>query len=136
MQPEETPRRVCFKKLPGNGMLWDIGVLQEHRRKGIATKLLNEGIRRGKRQGMRRLEAWSIEPNAWKFYEKYGFRKFYEYHHVLIDDRERLRAFAKDGMHTIELYAYVMPKTGLKTIIAKYQPKDVMPCHGFELTLE
>jgi len=133
---EETPGQVCFKKLLGNGMLWDIGVLLEHRGKGIATRLLNEGMRRGKRQSMRRLEAWSIEPNAWRFYEKYGFKKFYEYHHVLIDNRERLRAFDEDGMHIIELYAHVMPETDLKEIVTKYQPRGVMPCHGFELTLE
>jgi ribosomal protein S18 acetylase RimI-like enzyme len=67
---EDVPGTVCYKKFEGNGMLWDIGVLPEFRRKGIATSLLNEGIKRGKKLGMKRLEAWSIEPLAWSFYEK------------------------------------------------------------------
>jgi ribosomal protein S18 acetylase RimI-like enzyme len=97
--------------------------------------LLDEGIKRGKDLGMKRLEAWSIEPNAWEFYEKYGFKKFFEYHHVLVNNREKLRTFDKDGMHIIEIYAHVMPETDLKTIIEKHQPKEILPCHGFELTL-
>jgi len=131
---EETPGSVCYKKLDGNGMLWDIGVIPEFRGKGIATKLLDEGIRRAKQSGMKRLEAWSIEPNAWKFYERYGFKKFFEYHHVLISEREKLRPFDKDGMHIIEIYAHVMPETDLKAIIEKHQPKEILPCCGFELT--
>jgi len=132
---EEIPGSICYKKLDGNGMLWDIGVLPEFRRKGIATKLVDEGVRRGKKWGMKRLEAWSIEPNAWKFYEKYGFKKFFEYHHILINNREKLRIFDKDGMHIVEMYAHVMPETGLKAIIEKHQPKEILPCCGFELEL-
>ena len=132
---EEIPGSICYKKLDGNGMLWDIGVLPEFRRKGIATKLVDEGVRRGKKWGMKRLEAWSIEPNAWKFYEKYGFKKFFEYHHILINNREKLRIFDKDGMHIVEMYAHVMPETDLKTIIEEHQPKEILPCCGFELAL-
>jgi ribosomal protein S18 acetylase RimI-like enzyme len=134
IEQEETPGSICYKKLDGNGMLWDIGVTLEFRRKGIATRLLNEGIKRGKKLGMKRLEAWSIEPNAWKFYEKHGFKKFFEYHHILINNREKLRPFDKDGMHIVETYAHVMPETDLKAIIEKYQPKEILPCCGFEST--
>lgn len=132
---EETPGSTCYKKLDGNGMLWDIGVLPEFRRKGIATRLLNEGLSLGKGLSMKRLEAWSIEPDAWKFYEKHGFKKFFEYHHILINNREKLRIFDKDGMHIVEMYAHVMPETDLKAIIEKHQPKEILPCCGFELAL-
>jgi len=132
---EETPGSVCFKKVRGNGTLWDIGVLPKFRRRGVATQLLNEGIKRGKELDMKRLEAWSIEPPAWKFYEKYGFKKFFEYHHVRINAREKLRAFDRDGIHIIEIYAHIMPETDLKTIVEKYQPKEVFPCCGYELML-
>jgi predicted acetyltransferase len=82
---------------------------------------------------MKRLEAWSIEPKAWIFYEKYGFKKFYEYHHVLMTNRENLRAFDRDGLHIVEIYAHVMPKTGLEEVKKKYQPKEVLVCRGYEL---
>ena len=88
---EAAPRSLCFKKLDRNGMLWGIGVLREYRRRGVATKLLNEGLKLGRKYGMRRLEAWTIEEEARGFYEKHGFKKFYEYYHILLDDREKLR---------------------------------------------
>lgn len=46
---EELPRTISYKRFEGNGMVWDIGVLPEFRRKGIATSLLNEGINRGRK---------------------------------------------------------------------------------------
>ncbi|MEM2567998.1 MAG: GNAT family N-acetyltransferase [Candidatus Bathyarchaeia archaeon] len=132
---EDTPGAICYRKFEGNGMLWDIGVLPEFRRRGIATKLLNEGIKRGRKLGMKRLETWSIEPQAWNFYEKNGFKKFYEYHHVLITDRESLRAFDRDGLHIVEIYAHVMPETNLEEVKNKHQPKEVFTCRGYELLL-
>jgi ribosomal protein S18 acetylase RimI-like enzyme len=133
---EKTLGAVCYGKTDGNGMLWDLGVLPEYRRKGIAIKLLDEGIRLAKQLGMKRLEAWSIEPNSWKLYEKYGFKKFFEYNHVVLSNREKLRAFDKGGMHVIEIYAHVMPETDLKTIVQEYEPKEVFPCYGFELAVQ
>ena len=84
---EASPGEICYRKVEGNGMIWDTGVLPEFRRMGIATKLLDEGVRLGKFLGVKRLEAWSIEPAAWNFFENYGFQKFFEYYHVLIDNR-------------------------------------------------
>lgn len=109
-------------------MLWDIGVSLEFRRRGIATKLLNEGIEHGRRLGMKRLEAWN-------FYDRFGFEKFYEYYHVLISNRENLRAFDRDGLHVVEIYAHVMPETDLEEVKRKYQPKEVLTCRGYELLL-
>lgn len=130
---EVVPGSICQKKFHGNGMLWDLGVLPSFRRLGYATRLLEEATARGRELGMKRLEAWSIEPNAWKFYEKYGFRQFFEYHHVLIENRDRLRPFDKNGLHFVEVYAHVMPKTNLEKLVEKYAPKEVLPCRGFEL---
>lgn len=129
---ESSLGKICYKKVKGNGMLWDIGVSKQHRRRGIATRLLNEGIKRAKRYGLQRLEAWTVEEKAKRFYENYGFIKFYEYHHIRIDKREKLKAFDKNGMHVISLYAHLMPETTLEDITEKYNPKEVFTCSGFE----
>ena len=132
---EDSPGQICYKKVEGNGMLWDLGVLKEYRRRRIATRLLNEALRRGNENyGMKRLEAWTIEEQAKRFYEKYGFTKFYEYHHVLIGSRKKLKAFDKDGMHVIELYAHIMPEINLSAIKEKYQP-EVFTCCGYEINI-
>lgn len=132
---EDVPGSVCYKKVEGNAMLWDIGILKEYRRKGVATQLLKEGISQAKKQGVKRLEAWSIEEGAKEFYEKFGFKRFFEYHHVLIDKREKLRPLDENGMHITELYAHVMPDTDINDIMKKYAPKEVHICAGFELSV-
>lgn len=129
---EDSSGHVCYKKAEGNGMLWDIGVLKEFRRQGIATKLLNEGVRRARKYELRRLEAWTVEENARRFYENYGFTEFYKYHHIRISNRESLKAFDKNGLHAISLYAHIMPETSLEDVIGKYKPKEVFECLGFE----
>jgi ribosomal protein S18 acetylase RimI-like enzyme len=85
LELEDKPGQICYRKVKGSGMLWDLGVLPEHRRRKIATNLLNEALRLARKSyGMKRLEAWTIEEPAKRFYESYGFAKFYEYHHVLL----------------------------------------------------
>lgn len=129
---EGSPGKICYKKIEGNGMLWDIGVLKEYRRQGIATRLLNEGINRARRYGLQRLEAWTVEENAKRFYENNGFTEFYKYHHIRINKRENLKAFDKNGLHIISLYAHIMPETNLEDVIKKYNPKEVFECLGFK----
>lgn len=130
---ESSPGKSCYKKVKGNGMLWDIGVLKEKRRQGIATRLLEEGIRQAKKEDFQRLEAWTIEEDAKEFYESFGFKKFYEYHHVLINKREKLKPLNKDGIHVTYVYAHVMPNTDIDSIVRKYEPKKVYLCTGFEI---
>ena len=132
---ETLPEQICFRKIEGNGMLWDLGVVREHRRQGIARKLLDEGIRRARKLGLQRLEAWTVEEDAKGFYKKYGFKEFYRYHHIRCDKREKLRAFDKNGLHVVSLYAHVMPDTNLHEVIENYEPKEVFTCVGFEINV-
>jgi ribosomal protein S18 acetylase RimI-like enzyme len=133
VEMENPGRQICLNKAEGNGMLWDIGVLKEYRHRGIGLKLLREGIKRAKKHGLRRLEAWTVEKDAKDFYEEFGFKRFYDYHHVQCEKREKLKAFDRDGMHVISLYAHVMPETDVKEVIGKYEPKQVHVCSGFEI---
>jgi len=132
---EDPELQICFKKAEGNGMLWDLGVLKEYRARGIDSKLLKEGIKRAKKRGLQRLEAWTVEEDAKGFYEKSGFRRFYDYHHVYCEKREKLKEFDRDGMHVTSLYAHVMPEANLDEIIRKYEPKQVHACSGFDLSV-
>jgi len=132
---ENSPGKICHLKVKGSGMLWDIGVLKEYRRQGIATKLLKEGIGRAKKEEAKRLEAWTIEEDAKRFYERLGFKKFYEYHHVLVNKRKKLKTLDKDGMHIINVYAHVMPDTNIDSIVEKYEPKKFYVCTGFEISV-
>jgi ribosomal protein S18 acetylase RimI-like enzyme len=133
IEMENPERQVCFRKGEGNGMLWNIGVLKEHRRCGVGSKLLRRGIERAKKHGLRRLEAWTVEEDVKGFYEKFGFKRFYDYHHVYCEKREKLKEFDSDGMHVVSLYAHVMPEANLEELIRKYEPRQVHVCSGFEI---
>jgi ribosomal protein S18 acetylase RimI-like enzyme len=132
---EDPEHKICYKKTKGNGMLWNVGVLKEFRRRGIGSGLLKEGIRRAKKQGLRRLEAWTVEEDVKSFYEKSGFKRFYDYHHVRCENRKNLKEFDRDGVHVISLYAHVMPEADLSTVMRKYEPKQILKCTGFEISV-
>jgi ribosomal protein S18 acetylase RimI-like enzyme len=132
---EDREHKVCYTKTDGNGMLWDVGVLKEFRRHGIGSQLLKEAIRRAKKHGLRRLEAWTVEEDAKSFYEKLGFKRFYDYHHIRCEKREKLKEFDMNGVHVISLYAHVMPEADLDELIKKYEPKQVLTCSGFEISV-
>lgn len=135
IEMENPEHRVCYKKTEGNGMLWDVGVLKEFRRRGVGSRLLKEGIRRAKKHGLQRLEAWTVEEEAKTFYEKLGFGRFYDYHHVRCEKREKLKEFDSDSFHVISLCAHVMPEADLDEVIKKYEPKQVLACSGYELSV-
>lgn len=132
---EDPEHKICFKKTEGNGMLWNIGVLKEFRGRGIGSRLLKEGIRRARKRGLRRLEAWTVEEDAKSFYEKSGFKRFYDYHHIRCENRKSLKEFDRDGVHVISLYAHVMPEADLPTVMREYEPKQVLKCTGFEISV-
>jgi len=135
IEMENAEHRVCYKRTKGNGMLWDVGVLKEFRRRRVGSKLLKEGIRRAKKHGLQRLEAWTVEEEAKAFYEKLGFGRFYDYHHVRCEKREKLKEFDRDSLHVISLYAHVMPEADLDEVIKKYEPKQVLTCSGYEISV-
>ena len=106
--------------------------LSKHRRKGLGTRL-SEATCQLRKHGVKRLEAWSIEDGAKKFYIKFGFQKFYEYYQVLIRNREKLKPLNTDDLHVVEVYAHVMPETNLDNIKEKYAPEETHVCTGFEI---
>jgi GNAT superfamily N-acetyltransferase len=132
IEMEDAKRKICYKRTRGNGMLWGVGVLKEFRRRGIGSGLLKEGIRRAKKQGLRRLEAWTVEEDLKSFYEKIGFKRFYDYHHIRCENRTKLKDFDRDGVNVMSLYAHIMPEADLQTVMRKYEPKQVLKCTGFE----
>lgn len=72
---EQRIKEVC--KLDGKlgGVIWDIGVLPEYRRKKIATRLLEKAKIIAKEKQVSRFEAWTqddIPANKW--YQKNNFK--------------------------------------------------------------
>jgi len=99
----ETP---ALAERPGaGGMIWHLAVHPDHRRRGIATALLNEAERRACERGLARLEAWTRDDaHVQHWYESRGFVRVDGYLHVYLE-RDDLRQF--DGeLRLVKAFAH------------------------------
>jgi len=72
-----------------SGMIWHVAVHPDHRRQGIAMRLLTEAVNRAKSFQLSRLEAWTRDDqfvNDW--YTSQGFQLIQSYYHVYADHSE------------------------------------------------
>jgi ribosomal protein S18 acetylase RimI-like enzyme len=88
-----------------------IAVDPDHRRRGIATALLERALAELPDSGVRRLEAWTREDepaNAW--YRRRGFRESQRYLHVYANGREELsRAMtAEPGLVAVHAFLHMV----------------------------
>lgn len=117
------------------GVIWNIGVMPEHRKKGLATKLLEEAVRQAKAKGVKRIEAWTRD-DEWvcRWYEKQGFVKKESYLQVFSSGNEGIGAFNTeiDKMYVCDVYGEYV---GEKTEEIKKRFKRVHECSRFELEI-
>lgn len=65
---------VCYLKGGKGAVIWNLGVLPEYRKEGIASKLFEILLERLKEKGIKRIELWTQDDeaaNSW--YQKKGF---------------------------------------------------------------
>ncbi len=77
---EEHKKDICYLSGELGGVIWNIGVLEEYRNKGIATKLLDEAVIRAKKYNIKRFEVWTQDDliaNNWYVNRGFNFRESY-----------------------------------------------------------
>lgn len=86
---DTSERSVCSDRDGKGGMIWHLAVHPDYQRRGIASALFREVVRRAKEVGVKRLEAWTRDDEETvEWYENSGFEKIDSYLHVYFDRDE------------------------------------------------
>ncbi|ASC69079.1 Amino-acid acetyltransferase [Halomicronema hongdechloris C2206] len=71
------------------GMIWNIAVHPDYRRRGVGTALLKVAIAMAQQSHIQRFEAWTRDDaSTLRWYEAQGFQKVDTYLHVYLQDDE------------------------------------------------
>ena len=91
------------------GMIWDLAVHPDYRRRGIASEMLAEASSRARGMGVEQLEAWTRDGRgAEQWYTSQGFGEADSYYHVTIEG-ERVEQAVKcriPGLTPIRVFAH------------------------------
>ena len=69
---DSTPGELCFNKESRGGYVLEFGRLPEYAGKGIGKRLINATAEDAKKKGIRRLEYWSQDRAAQRYYRRLG----------------------------------------------------------------
>lgn len=107
---EEVPGTVCEARPGLGGMIWHLAVHPDHRRQGVATKLLREAEGHARKRHLVRFEAWTRDdPGTRAWYRSRGFEPVHSYLHVYVELHEGLRdrfPIGEDGLRPVKLFAH------------------------------
>ena len=134
---EQTPNTVCSQRPGLGGMLWNLGVHPDYRRRGIAKTLLNQAIAIAKRQGIQRLEAWTRDdPSVLAWYRAQGFRLVDRYLHVYLNSEESQNYLSAQqaGLRPIHTFAHCCNPAEFDSVRSQFT--RVHDCHLFERLLD
>jgi len=83
---ETKPATVCRDRPGLAGMIWNIAVLPDYQRRGVANQLLSEAKRQAAERGIVRFEAYTRDdPGVLGWYKTNGFALLMSYLHVYLD---------------------------------------------------
>jgi ribosomal protein S18 acetylase RimI-like enzyme len=111
---EISPGTVCSDRPGLGGMIWHLAVHPDHQRRGVATALLQEAGRLGRKRWLERFEAWTRDdPHVQAWYEAHGFTEVDSYLHVYVELDEGLRELFPPtaGIRPVRLFAHYTGET-------------------------
>ena len=137
-QYENEPGEICFIKDSRGGYVTEFGRLPEYGKQNIGPRLIDATIEDAKKKGITRLEYWSQDRNAQRFYARLGLPEIGRHYRFRMqppkDIAERLM---QDQIGIEYVYAVCMPEDWPRVkkeheIITKH-PLEAHLCIGYEI---
>jgi ribosomal protein S18 acetylase RimI-like enzyme len=137
-QYDGTAGEFCFLKDSPGGYVLEFGRLPEYRGLNIGKQLIDATIEDARRQGFRRLEYWSQDRAAQRFYRRIGLKEIGRHYRFRIKPTQAVTdLMVKDYIGVEYLYCACLPEEW-PNIKAKYEVLERHPlephlCVGFEV---
>jgi ribosomal protein S18 acetylase RimI-like enzyme len=135
---DNTPGEVCFLKDSPGGYVLEFGRLPEYAGLNLGKQLMDATVEDAKAKGFHRLEYWSQDRNAQRFYRRLGMKEIGRHY------RFRMRApqvvldgLSQDNLAVEYIYCACLPEewplVKQKYEIIEKHPLEPHLCVGFEL---
>ncbi len=129
---EKKPGQFCSSASEKSVMIWSIGVLEDYRRKGIASSLFSELLKRLKLKDIQRIEAWTRDDDwVQNWYECIGFKQFHSYYHIYLNSTKNLRQHLPKEIEPVGLFCHC-DKDNLNFVKENYDIDRIHECVGYE----
>lgn len=137
-QYEKEPGEICFLKDSVGGYVLEFGVLPEYRGHAIGRRLIEATVDDAKRQGVRRLEYWSQDPFAQKYYARLGLPEIGRHYRFRFNPpQDVVDRLMEDNVGIEYIYGVCLPEEWPKVqeqydIITRH-PLEPHICIGYEI---
>lgn len=138
VQYENEPGELCFQKDSRGGYVLEFGRLPEYGGQELGKKLMDATVEDAKRLGFRRLEYWSQDRRAQRYYRRLGMKEISRHYRFRFkppkDVEERMM---QDCVGVEYLYGACVPEewplVQEKYDIVRKHPLEPHLCVGFDL---
>lgn len=138
VQYENEPGELCFQKDSRGGYVLEFGRLPEYGGQGLGKQLMDATVDDAKRLGFRRLEYWSQDRRAQRYYRRLGLKEISRHYRFRFKPPKELEARLMEDCVGVEyLYGACVPEEW-PLIQEKYEiiqkhPLEPHLCVGFDL---
>lgn len=137
-QFENEPGELCFLKDSRGGYVTEFGRLPEYAKMNLGPRLIDATIEDAERKGFTRLEYWSQDRNAQRFYTRLGLREIgRHYRFRFTPPTEVAEPLLQNGVGVEYVYGVCMPEDWPRVkkqyeILTKH-PLEPHLCIGYEI---
>ena len=138
VQYENEPGELCFQKDSRGGYVLEFGRLPEYGGAGLGKMLMDATVEDAKRLGFSRLEYWSQDRRAQRYYRRLGLKEISRHYRFRFKPPQALQdELMKDCVGVEYLYGACVPEewplVQEKYEIIKKPPLEPHLCAGFDL---
>ncbi len=129
---------ICFQKDSLGGYVLEFGRLPEYGKQGVGKLLMDATVEAAKKKGIRRLEYWTQERKAQRFYARLNMKEIGRHYRFRMKPSEEVRKLVGEKYIGIEyLYCACLPEewplVKQNNEVVEKAPLEPHLCVGYEL---